>query len=123
MAYNREYAYNLEEWIRDLRRWMAATKLSANRQGPLVSLAVGGAARICLEDMDEEILINGAHADFDDGQGLRQRTGVECIIRVLRLQFPEHQEANMLKAGLDIFSFCHRPREVYEVLIMRFNIM
>ena len=69
MAYQLDYQYTLEEWIRDLKRWLAATKLSENRKGPLVSLAVEGAARIVLEELDEDILVNGALADFDDGRG------------------------------------------------------
>ena len=121
MAYAKDYAYTLEEWIRDLRRWLAATKLQEARQGPLVSLAVGGAARIVLDELDEETLIRGAVADFGEGQ--RQHTGVECIIRVLRLKFPENQEARMLKAGLEFFSFCPRAGEVWEVMLLRFNVM
>ena len=121
MAYSREYAYTLEEWIRDLRRWLAATKLSAQRQGPLVSLAVGGAARIVLDELDEETLINGAMADFGDGP--RQHSGVECIIRVLRLKFPENAEARMLKTGLEFFNFAPRTGEVWEVMLLRFNVM
>ena len=98
MAYNREYAYTLEEL------WLAATKLSEQRKGPLVSLAVGGAARIVLDDVDEETLVNGVMADFGDGQGRRRRTGVECLIQVLRQKFPDNLEARMLKAGLEFFS-------------------
>ena len=123
MAYNREYQYNLEEWIRDLRRWLAATKLAPQRQGPLVSLAVGGAARIVLDDVDETMLVDGALADFGDGRGMVQRSGVECILRLLRLKFPANVEANMLKAGLEFFAFCPRPGELYEIIILRFDTM
>ena len=123
LAHNKDYAYTLEEWIRDLRRWLAATKLHTARQGPLISLSVGGAARMVLDELDEETLIHGTVADFGDGQGRQAHSGVECIIRVLRLKFPENSEARMLKAGLEFFSFCPRPGEIWEVLILRFNTM
>ena len=123
MAYRKDYPYTLEEWLTDLRRWMAATKLSEQRKGPLVSLSVGGAARIVLDELDEETLINGVRADLNDGQGLRHHSGVDCIIRILRLKFPENLEARMLRAGLDFFSFCPRQGEVWEVLFLRFDVM
>ena len=91
MAYQKDYAYTLEEWIRDLRRWLAATKLAEPRRGPLIALAVGGAARIVLDELDEDILVDGTWADFGDGPA--QHSGVECVIRVLRLKFPENLEA------------------------------
>ena len=76
MAYGHGYQYGLEEWIKDLRRWLAATKLSEQCKGPLVSLAVGGAARIVLEEFDGNIVIDGAMVDVGDGRGLTQQTGV-----------------------------------------------
>ena len=63
LAHDREYPYTLAEWKRDLRRWQAATKVPPQRQGPSVALAVGGAARTVIDDVEEEILINGVVAD------------------------------------------------------------
>ena len=114
MAHNRDYPYTLEEWVRDLRRWLAATKIAGQRLGPLVSLSVGGAARIVLDELDEDTLVNGTVANF--GEGTRQHSGVECIIRVLRLKFPENLETKMLRAGLEFFAFCPRPGEIWEVM-------
>lgn len=45
MAHDTRYPYTLAEYLRDVSRWMAATKVSADRQGPLLALAIGGAAR------------------------------------------------------------------------------
>eukprot|EP00973_Karenia_brevis_P020629 2831922-Karenia_brevis.AAC.1 len=41
MASSVEYPYTIEEWIRDVERWQGAIKVSPDRQGPLLSLAVG----------------------------------------------------------------------------------
>lgn len=107
----------------DLRRWLAATKLSDERKGPLVSLAVGGAARIALDELDEETLIQGAVADFDDGRGACHRSGIECLVRCLRVKCPDNEEARMLAAGLEFFSFCPRAGEIIEALLLRVNTM
>ena len=37
--------------------------------------------------------------------------------------FLENLEARMLQAGLEFFSFCPRPGEIWEVLLLRFNTM
>ena len=105
LAHDREYPYTLAEWKRDLRRWQAATKVPPHRQGPSVALAVGGAARTVIDDVEEEILINGVVADFHDGAGDVIRSGVAALIRVLELKFPTNTEALMLQAGLDFSRF------------------
>ena len=42
MAVDTEYSYTLEEWAKDVNRWRCATKVAADRQGPLLALAIGG---------------------------------------------------------------------------------
>ena len=69
MAHDSEYPYTLEEWWRDVRKWAWATKIPKERQGPRLSLAVGGAARTLTDEIPEEILANGGAADFGDGKG------------------------------------------------------
>jgi len=123
MAHDREFPYTLSEWRRDLRRWQAATKVPGHRQGPSVSLAVGGAARTVLDEVDEETLIHGVLADFRDGQGEIQHTGIAALLRVLELKFPANNEALMLQAGLEFFSFCPRAGEHWQVLFLRFDTM
>ena len=41
MAYDTNYPYTLAEYKRDVSRWLAATKVTAERRGPLLSLAIG----------------------------------------------------------------------------------
>ena len=53
----------------------------------------------------------------------RDITGVDSLLRVLKLKFPANLEANMLQAGLEFFSFCARPNEHWQVMFLRFDTM
>ena len=108
MALDSHYPYTLREYIRDVSRWMVATKVSQARQGPLLALAVGGAARTVVEVIDDVHLINGAIFDSGDGQGAIQHSGPELLFHCLLQKFPENQEAVMLRTGLDFFAFTPR---------------
>ena len=69
-----EYPYTLEEYARDVERWRGATKVEPRRQATLLALALGGAARSVADKIDSDHLLNGANADFGDGNGLVRRT-------------------------------------------------
>ena len=105
MANDLRYPYTLGEYLRDVQRWMSLTKVTANRQGPLLAMAVGGAGRTIADEMPAEMLINGAQADFGDGQGEVYRSGSQMLFHALHRKFPDNQEAQMLRAGLEFFSF------------------
>ena len=69
------YPYSIDEWRRDVRRWMAATKVAPERQGPLLALSLGTTARTIADDMSEEIIARGALVDLGDGRGAVPRSG------------------------------------------------
>ena len=49
MAYDHHFPYTLKEYVREVQRWMAATKVAEARQGPLLALSIGGAGRVVVE--------------------------------------------------------------------------
>ena len=62
--------------------------------------------------------------ELDDGQGgLVGLSAVEFILRVLQTQFLVHQEARMLRTGLDFFKFVPRMGERPEEWFSRFDRM
>ena len=74
MSYGQAYPYSLREYMKDVSRWMAATKVNKERQGPLLALAIGGAGRTVADDIDGTLLANGDNVDLGDGEGMRYRT-------------------------------------------------
>ena len=96
------YAYTIEEWCKDLMRWIGATKADPARHGPLIALQVGGAARSVVDEIDTEILRNGQNADFNDGRGFQAKTGSQMLVHALKRKFPTNQEALMLRTGMEL---------------------
>ena len=105
MALDQEFPYSLREWTKDVSRWCAATKVSPERQGPLLALAVGGAGRVAVDEISEALLKNGAVVDLGDGQGSIHHSGCSLLLCVLQRKFPENLEVQMLRAGLEFFAF------------------
>ena len=120
-----DFGYPLETWIRDVRRWLAITTIPESKQGFMISLSVGGAARMVLDDLDEDILVNGQVADFGDGQGRILHSGAECIFRTLRLKFPpgllEARSQTGSESSEGIGSFCPYSGAIWKTMITRFN--
>ena len=123
MATGDGYQYVVEEWIRDLRRWAGATKVTVDRQASLVALSVGGAARTLVDSLDDQLLIQGGYADFSDGQGNTHYTGLEFLVRAIKLRFPTDQEALTLRTGLEFFAFTPRRNKGLQALFLRFDQM
>ena len=121
MASEGAFPYTLSEWQRDVGRWLRATKASEQRVGPLLSLAVGGAARVVVDELEPDLLAHGA--DLDLGSGRRHYNGVELIFHVLQRKFPENLEARMLRTGFEFFSFTPRRSENLQTLLLRFDTM
>ena len=84
MAFDTTYPYGLEEWAKEVSRWMVATKVSAERQGPRLALAMGGAARNVADDIGDDLLVNGAMIDLGDGAGPLHRSGAQLLVRALK---------------------------------------
>ena len=93
MAHDHQYPYTLTEYLRDVQRWMSLTMVSADRQGPLLSMAIGGAGRTVVDKIPAEMLANGATADLGDGQGNIYRSGPQLLFHALHRKFPDNQEA------------------------------
>ena len=56
LVHDRACPYTLREYRRDVSRWQSATKVTVQRQGPLVALAIGGAARVTVDQIDDQAL-------------------------------------------------------------------
>ena len=121
LVHDRAYPHTLREYRRDVSRWQSATQVTVQRQGPLVALAIGGAARAIVDQIDDQALRDGVVADFHDSRGNVDHSGVELVFRVLEQHFPPDEEAQMLRAGLDFFGFTLRARELTESLFLRYD--
>ena len=105
------YLYTLAEFQRDASRWMASTKVPREGRAPLLALAIGGVGRRITDDLDDNLLVNGAEADLGDGLGLVHRFGPRLLFFALERAFPANLVAEMLRAGLEFFSFQTRSGE------------
>ena len=83
MALDPDFPYNIREYRRDVGRWIKATRVPPERQGPLLSLAIGGAARVVLDEMDDNDLALGRVVDLQDGKGDVLRSGPTLLFHVL----------------------------------------
>ena len=81
MALSDGYPYVLEEYARDFNRWAVATRVSEERHGGLLALALGGGARTLVDDVSDATLRDGGVADFGDGP--KHHSGVEFVFRAL----------------------------------------
>ena len=120
---NAEFPYSIDEWCRDVKRWTVATRVAQERQGPLLSLALGSIARTIADEISEEVLSTGAAVDLNDGRGQIPHSGVEILLALLRNKFPPDSEATMLRTGLDFFSFTPVMGEDLRSMFLRFDII
>jgi len=102
---------------------MAATKVSPERQGPLLALALGGAGRTVADELPNDLLAYGAVADLGDGQGMVQHTGPQLLFHALTRKFPDNLEALMLRTGLEFFAFTPGRNENTQLVFLRFDTM
>ena len=123
LALNTTYPYTLSEYMRDVQRWMAATKVTPERQGPLLALAIGGGGRTVADELPDELLAHGAVADLGDGLGQVHRTGPKLLLFALSRKFPENLEATMLRTGLEFFAFTPLQQETTQMVFLRFDTM
>mgnify|MGYP000591732055 CR=1 FL=1 len=68
MAPDPQYPSTPSDYTRDVSRWVGATKVSPERQGSLLALAIGGAGPTAADEIPDDILTRGAVADLGDGQ-------------------------------------------------------
>ena len=91
--------YTAEQYQRDVRSWCQATEVDERRQGPLLKLAIGGQARLLLEELEER---EGPNI-FVEGKltpGGQQLSGPQLITEFLKEQYPANDESMMLRTGL-----------------------
>ena len=105
MADDPTHPYTLSEYRKDVGRWLRATKVAPERCGPLLALAIGGLARVYIDDIEDDTLAFGMDVDLKNGQGFKHYTGIQLIFHVLQRKFPENTEARMLRTGMEFFSF------------------
>ena len=86
-------------------------------------MAIGGAARVIVDDLPEVLLAAGSTVDFGDGKGLVHRTGVELCVHAIFLRFPIDKEALMLRVGIEFFNFTPRREELLPAIFLRFDVM
>ena len=120
LVHDHAYPYTLREYRRDVSRWQGATN-TVQCQGPLVALAIGGAARVIVDQIDDQARRDGVVADFQDGRGNVDHSGVELVFRALEQHFPPDEEAQMLRAGLDFFGCTPRASELTESFFLRYG--
>ena len=111
--------YTAEEYIKDLRLWLMATDVPEERQGPTVVLALGGQARMSMDDVQEKF----GHKIFSDGGtfGGQYLSGVEVIMKTHLKDFPSNPEATMLRSGIEFFQFAPKPGEKLDQVFRRFD--
>ena len=78
--------------------WSAATDLPVAQQAPAVALRLGGLAREISRELPQQQLINGTIADYNDGLGYIQRTGLEVLMRGLANRFAPLEVELVLKS-------------------------
>ena len=83
MALDPNFPYNILEYRRDVGRWIKATRVIPERQGTLLALAIGGAARVVVDEMDDNDLAVGRVVDLLDGKGDVLRSGPTLLFHVL----------------------------------------
>ena len=89
----------------------------------MLALAIGGAARVIVDEMDDDDLAVGRIVDLLDGRGDVHRSGPTLLFHVRERKLPENQEAAMFRAGLEFFAFTPRRDETDQIVIMRFDSM
>ena len=102
-----------------MRLWVAGTDVAPEKQGPLITLALGGEAR----RVAEEIGLSYRQVGVTDPVNGGWISGPELIGRALVAEFPENPEVQMLRVGIEFFSFCPKAGEQLEVLYLRFDRM
>ena len=108
-------------FVEPASRWQSAAKVTVQRQGPLVAFAIGGAARVIVDQIDDQAVRDGVVVDFQDGRGNVDLSGVVLVLIVLEQHFSPDEEAQMLRAGLDFFGFIPRAQELTESLFLRYD--
>ena len=84
-----------------MRLWVVATNTAPEKQGPAITLALGGEARRVAEEIGLIYRQVGA-TNPDTGEWV---SGPELIGRALIAEFPENPEVQMLRTGIEFFSF------------------
>ena len=120
LAHDPHYPYHADQYARDVREWVAATEIEPKRHGQMLIFVLGGAARRIFDDLETEERQYGVDL-LDDNGGYYHVSAVEFILRVLEDRFPVHQEARLLRIGLDLFKFTPRRDERCEVWFQRFD--
>ena len=118
-----EESYPFAIWLQDIVLWAASTDVDPDRQAPAVVMGLSGAARELCREVDVATLQNGILADWQDGQGLVQRSGLAVLLRGLSRKFAPLGIEQVIK---DVSQFMHVRRlnqETIDVYLSRFDLL
>ena len=83
----------------------------------LLGLGMAGQARKVVERLETQFGVNTLVEGLPD----MNKSGVDVLLAALAELFPENQEANMLRTGLEFFHFAPRSGESLEILFRRYD--
>ena len=114
MEYGRP-PYTFEMWQRDLLMWAISTNVRPQAQAAAVSIRLGGAARLCAQEIPAEIMMNGGTiaGTFLDP--------LSYLLHVLRLRFQPLLEETSLRAISELNNFRRESGETTDSLLARFQ--
>ena len=112
MQHDSHDPYYVGQCAKDVKDWVVATEVLVHRHGQMFIIALGGAARRLLDDMEQGKRQFGLDLPDPRQQGQLVRVSVvEFILRVFMRRLLVRKEARMLLAGLDFFKFVPRRDE------------
>ena len=93
---NRRFPYTAKHWVEAMRLWVACTEVAAEKQGPLLTLALGGEARRAAEEICLMYRMYGVRDPADNSY----LSGPELIGRALVSEFPENPKVQLLRVAI-----------------------
>jgi len=118
-----QWYYPLRRYAKDLLSWSAQTELNAQQQGPAMILQLGSGARALAVEIQVASVTDGVTADWGDGRGAVQRSGLHVVLRRLAPRYGEHEVETVLRTLIDFTTFRRFPREGNDQALTRFDIL
>ena len=107
LAHNVSDPYYADQYTKDVRDWAISTEVAEHRQGQILLVAPGGSARKLFDGLttyEKQYVVDPE--DPQNPGSSAHISAMEFILKVRESQFPVHEEARMLRAGLDFSSSC-----------------
>ena len=117
---NDEYPFRF--WIQDIVTWCLMSSLREEQRGPAIELALGGAARNLVREMDMHVKMNGVDEQDANG-GVRHTDGVTYILRALQAHYGMDGQDLSLQTVDEWEDFRRQPGETIDQMVSRFEIL